>query len=507
MSDSVTHTSPSSNSSPSFHSLFGTSPPSHPDRDPIDHDDDEPSPTQPFSLPGEVSGLNGGDNLRDELTDSVVTRDDDNLSTVFDSSDDERYCKLDLVGRGGVVLWEDAEHDIRHTSKLSMDFHVDTSEQQALFILHAPVFLKATSDCFFTFRLLMYPENIRSIEFHPSTRPSTPGMEDAPNTFMRLRFLMTQPPSLVVPRDRPLDPKPRSQDLFDAMKSLATVLELNVYLNNLCFVPEARLQLASLPAVFPSTNIGDRPKTDAYRANLQRMNRGLGAEILDMGATVAVPDAVSPNTAAKQVEHETIEEVAPVYSKDGALQSPAQVITPSDRKRRRTSESQSPSPAGKRILTAFAQLTKSHAALQSRVEHLEKVLADPAGCDHTPCRYDSEELGHIIGHVDDKIDNDMLDVRIELEDQVFGETKQLVLEKTEEQHSQLWEDMRGGLDDMRREIKEELMAELRQELVAVVKMDLFKDMAQAMMRAACGGDGGKSGTGMSQSTQSTDSTQ
>ncbi|KAJ4381931.1 hypothetical protein N0V85_008651 [Neurospora sp. IMI 360204] len=83
----------------------------------------------------------------------------------------------------------------------------------------------------------------------------------------------------------------------------------------------------------------------------------------------------------------------------------------------------------------------------------------------------------------------------------------LVVEKAEEQQSQLWADMRQDLmDEMRREIKEELMEELRQELAAEVKNELFKDMAQAMMTAACG-DGGKSGTGMSQSTQSTDSTQ
>ena len=60
------------------------------------------------------------------------------------------------------------------------------------------------------------------------------------------------------------------------------------------------------------------------------------------------------------------------------------------------------------------------------------------------------------------------------------------MEKTEEQQSQLWADMRDDLmEEMRREIKEELMAELRRELVAEVKTELFKDMVQAMMRAAC----------------------
>ncbi|KAK3338107.1 hypothetical protein B0H65DRAFT_477769 [Neurospora tetraspora] len=136
------------------------------------------------------------------------------------------------------------------------------------------------------------------------------------------------------------------------------------------------------------------------------------------------------------------------------------------------------------------------------------MMADSVRGEHClPCRYDTEEMEHIVGHVEDKIDTDMENVRFELEDNLFGETQQLVVEKAEEQQSQLWADMRQDLmDEMRREIKEELMEELRQELAAEVKKELFKDMAQAMMTAACG-DGGKSGTGMSQSTQSTDSTQ
>lgn len=450
--------------------------------------------------------MNGGDTPRDKISDSLFNRDDDNTSVVFDSSDDERHCNINMLNSGGVVTWEDATHVIQHTSQLSLDFHVDTSEQRALFVLHAPVYLKVSTPNCLVFRLIVYPENIRSIEFDPRTRPPTPGMDNAPNKFMRLRFLMTQPPSLAVPKDRPLEPKPRSRDLFEALKSLATVQELNIYLDMLCHVPEVRDQLSLLPTVFSSTYLGDRPKTDSNRSNLQVLHKGLGAVILDMGATAAGPDATLANTVAKQVVHETIEEVAPAYTKDGSLCSPAQVITPSDRKRRRTSESLSPSTADKRILTAFAQLAKRHADLQSRVAHLEKMVAD-SRCDHTPCRYDTEEIENIIEHVNDKIGNDMDDVRGELEDKVFGETRELVLEKTEEQQSQLWADMREGLmDEMRQEIKEELKAELRQELAAEIKSELFKDMAQAMMRAACG-NGEKSGAGVSQSTQSTDSTQ
>ena len=54
------------------------------------------------------------------------------------------------------------------------------------------------------------------------------------------------------------------------------------------------------------------------------------------------------------------------------------------------------------------------------------MVAD-SRCDHSPCRYDTEEIENIIGHVNDKIGNDMDDVRWELEDKVFGETRELVL--------------------------------------------------------------------------------
>ena len=54
MADSATHTSPPS-PSPSYHSLFGTPPPSlHLDYDAIGDDDSELSPTQSLSLPGSV---------------------------------------------------------------------------------------------------------------------------------------------------------------------------------------------------------------------------------------------------------------------------------------------------------------------------------------------------------------------------------------------------------------------------------------------------------------------
>lgn len=275
-----------------------------------------------------MSGFNGDDSLRDELTDSLANRDDDNMSAVLDSSDDERHCKINLSNRAGVVSWEDAEHVIQHTTKLKMDFHVDTGEQRALFIIHAPIFLKGSS-FEYQIRLFVYPENIQSIEIVPMAHPPTASMENTSDTFMHLRFLMRQPPSLAVPKHQPLEPKRRSRDLLHTLKTLATVQELNIYLDKFSFVPEHREQLSLLPAVFPSTNRGDRPKTDPHRSNLQVLYKGRGAVIYETGATAAGPDATLADTALKNVKHETTEEmVPPAYTaKDSLPQSPAQLIT------------------------------------------------------------------------------------------------------------------------------------------------------------------------------------
>ncbi|KAK3947761.1 hypothetical protein QBC32DRAFT_75734 [Pseudoneurospora amorphoporcata] len=319
------------------------------------------------------------------------------MSAVFDSSDDKWYCKIDILNRDGMVVWEDVNHDMQHTSDLSMDFHVDTSEQHGLFILHGLVYFKVGAAVKTNSRLFIYPENIQSIEHEVSSRPSMPGMEESSNKFIRLRFTMTQPPSFVVPNNQPLEPKPKSKAVLDSLKSLATVHSFTIYLELLRLSLETRHQLSLLPSVFSSTNISSRLRTDVKRANLPTLYKGAGGQVLDLGVAHAEPGAGPSNDIVEQLVQQTIEEmVAPAYTKDGSLQSPAQVITPSDRKRRRTSESTSPPTTDKRVLTALAQLAKSHADLQSRFEHLEKSHADlqsrfehlekmvaDSRCDHT----------------------------------------------------------------------------------------------------------------------------
>ncbi|KAK0737199.1 hypothetical protein B0T21DRAFT_159638 [Apiosordaria backusii] len=447
----------------------------------------------------EVGELDG-DKIDDNLTDRLDNRDDHDLPAIYDSSDDERHCKIDLTGRMGVVEWEDSNRQLQHTPDLRMDLHVDASEDQAIFALHGCVFLKSGKPNKLNLYLFVHPENIQSVEYNDNTGPSIPAMQRVPsNSFISLRFSMTQPASFVVPKNRPLVPKARSEGLVDTMKALASVQDFTIYLNMLQLVPETRYQLSLLPSVFLFNDL----KTDERWAAIQRLYHGAGGQVINLGDVAAAPSpGPSNNTSIK----ETVEESSPPpYVEKGPLQSPAQLYTPSgvysqsppfqspltqapsDRKRRRTSEHLSPSTTDKHILLAFGQVVKRNAELEIRLERLEKMVQESAA--RTPCRYNSEEMEHIIGHVDDRIDDQLTGVHIELEDKVMEGTEHLVAKKSEETQEQLWNGIREELmEEIREELMEKMRQEVKRELMAEIKMELFRDMAQAMMSVACGGN-------------------
>lgn len=277
-----------------------------------------------------MSGINN-DNLGGELTDSLVNHDDDDILLSLDSSDNEMHCRIDKTNWTGVTVWEDADHHMEHTSDLRMDMLVDTSDQRALFVLQNFIYIKGSISSVPLY-LFIYPEGIHSIEFDDCTRPPTLGMEDRSNNFIRLRFTLSQPPTLVFAKDRPLEPKNKSLGRLDVMKALAAVQVFDFYLDKFRLVPEMREQLALLPSIFSSTRARDRPKTDARRAGLQRLYAGAGGHILDIGIGLPAFNTSVSKAANSQPVQQTIEEevVAPTYTKYGSLQSPAQVIiTPS----------------------------------------------------------------------------------------------------------------------------------------------------------------------------------
>ncbi|KAA8636470.1 hypothetical protein SMACR_01775 [Sordaria macrospora] len=404
-----------------------------------------------------------------------------------------------------------------------MDLHMDTGKKQALFALHGSIRLRNNNNKQTNIVLFIYPERIRSIKTS-RTRPPVPVMQEGhEHHFIALHFTMSRPPSFVVPKGSPLEPKARYQGIFNDIKSLGTVRQFTVYLNILNLTPEAREHLALLPSVFSSGRFGSM-ETDEERTCLDTLfPTGLG-EVIDP-RRIPVPAGSSTGQTLAEMAEETAAEptgvIAPPYPKDGSgtaprysasndrkrcssgslspvattiitttenkrpdesvrppsvpgghLQSPNQLSTPTVRKRRCTSELLSRSPTNKHILLAIRRVLDRTANLDSRVKQVEKLIAECLNVDNT-CRYDTEEAEHIFGHMNDRIDDQMHDVRCELEGTLLTQTEEWVAETVE-----------SVQEELRKEIEEVWVDDILQDMTVkvekMVKSEVLKDMAQAM---------------------------
>ncbi|EAA29008.2 hypothetical protein GE21DRAFT_3809 [Neurospora crassa] len=240
---------------------------------------------------------------------------------------------IDLVARPGQASWE-VEGLARHTPDLKLDCFVDTTDRTAFFSLRGQCTLKTGTPAHVSLFLFIYPEDIQSLEvsYTSSPLPHTEEQEAVPDMdrFIRLRFIMTQPPSLVAPKHRPLQPKHRSEALFDALQSLATVKDISFYLDPSSLPIEIQAQLVCLPSIFSSANIHSRPRTHVNRASLVRLYGGAGGQI------------VNPRTTASEATHQETDEAGPTnstHAASGVLQDAAQTSTATQTRKRSASAS------------------------------------------------------------------------------------------------------------------------------------------------------------------------
>ncbi|KAK3955415.1 hypothetical protein QBC32DRAFT_321698 [Pseudoneurospora amorphoporcata] len=501
-------------------SLPSTPPPRVPDRrDEVHHVRDvEYESTQPLSLFSQGEQRELGDDILD-------TKDSEaNISTASFTTDDEQHCRIDLDARTGFVAWKDDNQEEHHTSELRIDLYMDTAERQALFALHGYPLLKGSNKKT-NLILFIYPEMIQSIGL-ARTRPPIPTVQEAyDHGSIALHFTMSRPPSLVAPRGSPLEAKNRYQGILNDMKSLGTVRQFTVYLNILNLELEAREQLVLLPSVFSSAHPFGLIRTDEKRASLDTLFHSAPGQVIDLGQA-AVPAGASLGQTLAEMAEETAAEptgvIPPPYPKNGSSenapgypapvgrkrrtsesvspvatiiirttesrgpdesvqppsvtgshpQSPNEFSTPTHRKRRCTSELLSRSPSDEHILLAIRRVLDRTANLDNRVKQVEKLITECLNIDST-CRYDTEEAEHIIGHMNDRIDDQMYDVRRELEGALLTQTEEWVAETVESVH-----------EELRKEIEDEWVRDILQDMTVkvekMVKSEVLKDVAQAV---------------------------
>ncbi|KAK1773956.1 hypothetical protein QBC45DRAFT_446489 [Copromyces sp. CBS 386.78] len=282
------------------------------------------SPPQPLSSSSRVDGHYG-----------------DDVSTASDTDDHTGSYQLDWFSRTVQTAWV-VEGVARHISNLTADLHVDTKQRTALITLRGQCILKAGPSIGIDLYLFIYPENIQSVEFAYTPSPTAPALPEhgeapsAPlNRFIRLRFILIKPPTLVAPKNQPLEPKAASTALVDGLQSLATVKDLSIHFDARSLVSEDREQLAFLSSIFSRSRLA----TNEKRASLPRLYEGAGGQVVN-----------PTTTASEEPAHSVVQQEAQPGSlthatTSGELQDAAQVSTPTQTRKRAASPSPSPSPS------------------------------------------------------------------------------------------------------------------------------------------------------------------
>ncbi|KAK3947134.1 hypothetical protein QBC32DRAFT_355320 [Pseudoneurospora amorphoporcata] len=522
--------------------------PEYPGDDNNHRDGDDAASTQmPSSLFSNERLEDDGKNNDTVSIANLERCDDGDVSTASDLSDDETYCKIDLRHRRGVVTWEDVNYQDQHTSDLYIDLYVDITKQQAIFALRGFFFFKSGGPKAYL-SLLIYPEKIQSIEFahnrpHNLTAPVS-AMNDVPDdSFVSLRFAMTQPPSLLVPKDRLFEPKPRYQAVVDSVTSIGSVKQFTIYLSDIS--PDVQQELALIPSIFSSSYPFGRLQADEKWAAPNDIYEYTFSHVIDLGQT-----AFDSNPGAKKLEE--LEElvvdedaVAPPYSpgdsqrtvqsigpssrkrraseplifyttekhsdagsiilgyetpgngshpsdtKSVGVASPAHLSAPSDCKRQRTTELLSP-VTDVDIIFTLRQILAHNASLSSRIEQLETRLGNcssrleslatelVAAADRTPCRYDTEEVENVFSQIDHRIEDGIHDVRHELEETIKLEAEERVAEEVKLQHEELREKLEvDWTEDVRRTIVQEIASEVEEKTTK----EVLKGITNALVNA------------------------
>lgn len=229
---------------------------------------------------------------------------DDEESTESDSSqENEEAAEVDVTCGNTVVAWKNADGQTESTDGLSFDLYMDISTNTAIFKLYGYILLKGNrgKSGKQAIYLFVHPESIRAITLDtiPDT-PSQPRINLGPN-YHSLCFSLTKTPCLVVPQNIILESRPKTAALLDSIRALATVLNLTVSFSNTHTIASTLHSLRSVASVFSPTYTGDRPSTNARRANLNALYAGRGGEFfhtIDTTAGAAVQPPPLYNEAA-----------------------------------------------------------------------------------------------------------------------------------------------------------------------------------------------------------------
>jgi len=162
-----------------------------------------------------------------------------------------RSSKLEIsLKHTGRITWYTEHGFLQEAVDIQLNLNIDTFEERAVIFLHGKLFSKKRQPL--PLYIFLSPKDIMSIHFTPQ-HPHIPTYDVSASVGF-LCFTMARPPSLVGPREWPLEPKMNSKDLLENMKALSRVCEFAIELGLPPGEAEFFDKLASLRSVFSANS-------------------------------------------------------------------------------------------------------------------------------------------------------------------------------------------------------------------------------------------------------------
>lgn len=204
---------------------------------------------------------------------------------------------IDVSGIPAVVTWLqhdggiDTRQHLSHSphDHLTLQIHRDTSTNNAFFQLKANVALKARRDRTNVF-LSIQPERIQTVAIVEEDAGKDLGIEKLASSTLCLKFVLSRPPSLVVPKGD-LTPKHRSsRSVLDALQALAKQTRFSVDM------PSATMSKTRLMTMCQAVSYGNVQSTSKFM-DVASLYGGKGGRVIEHDATAIFAAGPAPDYA------------------------------------------------------------------------------------------------------------------------------------------------------------------------------------------------------------------
>ncbi|KAL7818888.1 hypothetical protein V8C44DRAFT_319425 [Trichoderma aethiopicum] len=360
------------------------------------------------------------------------------------------------------VSWRDINDQARRSDHINFDVYSDASTNTAFAKLYCDFRFKGNNvEPIFLF---IHPETIRSVTFKSNVDlPAPPA----------LQFSLTQPPLLIVPRDRILQCKPQTKGLLGLMRSLAEVASFAIQLNKSLKTASILSSLERFVQLFSVST--HRPLTNGTYASIASLYGGRGGIVVNANAAAATQS--EPEESGEAVE--AGEASLPEYTESASGKSSLK----RQRKDSSPSRSRSPAPHERMLLLLesmytsisrmesrldsmegrldsmegrlhgmegrFGQLDSRLGGMESRFEELEANVLNAIESNYTPCRYNTEERADFFEEIHEQVEDRTLEMKLECEEMLKEVEKD-----TERAIEELQEEVKETLEQLEESVEE-----------------------------------------------------